>query len=258
MHSSLQSAAFYALPFACEILEGLLLWRLCRNRTFGRYPFLSAFICFDFVRTPLLLLVHHSWQGLFPAVYWTTDVPAQLLHFLILWDVARSLFRPNSTLRRIAWNTLLAAQAFLLPAIIFLCWSQASLVQFPSKSVPSVFEQYSSLAQAVLLLTIAGVARYYRISFGRNMRGLVFSLGPYLLLDSVSFASFQLFGDLRPFLELLPGAAFTAMIAVWLWAFWQFAPSPQVAMARQPDLFSKHQWNSIWQTTLGAVRRRSS
>jgi hypothetical protein len=132
------------------------------------------------------------------------------------------------------------------------------MVAFPSKTVPYMFEQYSSLAQALLLLTVAGVARYYRIPFGRNARGLIFSFGPYLLVDSLSFASDEVFRGFAHHLELLPAASFTVMIGVWVWAFWTFAPSPQVAMAQQPDVYWKRQWNSVWETTLGAVRRRSS
>jgi len=258
MHSALYNVVFYMNPVVCELLEGLLLWRLYHNAAILRYPYLCSFVCYDFLRTPALLLVAHFWHGTFRSFYWYTDVPAQFLHFLILWEAVRVLFPPDSSLRQVGWKALVAAEAIVVPTSIFLCYGQAWLVALPSKTVPYIFEQYSSLAQALLLMAIAGVARYYRIPFGRNARGLIFSLGPYLLIDSLSFASDEVFRTFARHLELLPAASFTAMIAVWLWAFWKFAPSPYAAVAHQPDLYWKHQWNSVWETTLGAARRRSN
>lgn len=258
MHALAYTAFFYAIPVVCELLEAAVLWRLSRRSAPGSYPYIRAYLYYDFARTPLLLIVRHFGRAAFPWFYWFTDVPAQLLHFLILWEVARSLFLPKSSIRRIAWNTLLIVQLVLVPAIVFLCWYQATLVRFPAKSVASVFEQYTGLAQALLLLMIAAVARYYRIVLGRNMRGLIFSLGAYLLVDSLSFAGYQIFGAARPYIQLLPGAIFTAMIAVWLWGFWEFAPPKHMAIADHADLAWKHTWNQMWETTITTVRRRPS
>ncbi|MDE3171082.1 MAG: hypothetical protein KGL75_13140 [Acidobacteriota bacterium] len=152
----------------------------------------------------------------------------------------------------------MAALTIMFPAIVLLCWGQASLITLPVISVASIFEQYSSLAQALLLLTIAAVARYYRIPFGRNMRGLVFSLGPYLLLDSMKFASYQVFGPIRVYVELLPAILFTGMLAAWVWAFWDIAPSPQQATFCQADADWKRQWTHVWKSTLSTLGRGPS
>ncbi len=254
MHSAYRQV-FYGLPLLCEVIEGLLLWRLSRHHAVKHYPYLSAYICYDLVRTPTLLAVAFFGLKDFPSVYGVTNVPAVVLQFFMLWEVARSLFRPNSRIRQIAWKVFLVAQIFLIPAAIFVAWSQASLVRFPARSVAAGFEQYSSLSQALLLLLVAAVARYYGISFGRKMLAVIFSLGPYLLVNSVSFATYQVFGTLRPYLELLPAAAYTGMIAIWLYGFWQYAPSPQQALVHP---VSKQQWNHVWETTLDLVRHKSS
>jgi hypothetical protein len=254
MHPS-YNQVFYGLPLLCELVEGFLLWRLVCQDAFTRYPYLGAYICYDLVRTPSLLAVAYVGLRGFPLVYGITNVPALLLQFCILWEVARSLFRPNSPLRRMAWKGFLVAQTLMVVAVIVVSWSQASLVRFPASSAAAGFEQYSSLSQAVLLFLVAAFARYYGISFGRNMRGLIFSLGPYLLLNSVSFATYQIFGALRRYLELLPATAYTGMIAVWLYSFWQYAPSPEQASLSP---ISKQQWNDLWETTLSLVRHRSS
>lgn len=256
MHVPLRSVVFYILPLLCELLEALLLWRLWRNRAIRRYPYVSGFVCYDFVRTPVLLVAHYL-PTLFIWMYWTTDVPAQLLQFLIVWEAARSLFLPKSTVRRIAWNTLLVATGLGFPAILALCWGQASLVWFPGRSIASTFEQYSSLAQALLLLVIAAVARYYRVPFGRNMRGLIFSFGPYLLADSLSFITYQVFVGLRGYLEFLPAALFMTMMAAWLWAFWEFAPSPQTAISYSRQDIWKELWNHLWDATFATVKDRT-
>jgi len=245
----------YGLPIACESLEGMLLWRLFCNHAIRRYPYLAAYVGYDFARTPILLAVAYLGPRNLPLVYGITDVPALLLQFFIVWEVARAFFRPNSPLRRAAWRVFDAAQSLMIAAVMFFAWSQASFVRFPASLVPAGFEQYASLSQAILLFIVAAVARYYGKSFGRNMRGLIFSLGPYLLLNSVSFATYQIFGALRSFLELLPAAAYTAMIAVWLYAFWLYTPAPEQAGF---DTVSRQQWKHLWETTLNLVRQRSS
>jgi len=256
MHSVLYSIAFSVNPLLCEFLEALLVWRLWRGGAIRRYPCLCGFVCYDLVRTPALLLVHHFWIARFSSAYLATDVSALFWQFLVFCEIVRSLFLPNSALRRVAWNAFLAVEGFAFPAILALVWGQMSFAS-PFKSVPSVFEQYSSLCQALLLLTLAALTRYYRVTLGRNIRGVVFSLGPNLLVNAAALASYQLFRDIDIIraLEMVPAVAFTGMIAAWLWALWEYSPSPQSAVSHQAALFPRRQWTHLWETTMTSIRR---
>ncbi len=249
---------FYDLPMLCELAEGLLLWRLSHQHAIKHYPYLSAYVGYDLVRTPCLLATaHFGWRD-FPLVYGITNVPALFLQFFILWEVARSLFRPNSSIRRVAWRLFMVAQVLIIPSVILLSLSQASLVSFPARCIAAGFEQYLCMSQALLLFLVTFVARYYGISFGKNMRGVIFSLGPYLLVNSACFATYQIFGALRPYLELLPAIAYTGMIVIWVYYLWNYVPSDDMAAFHASHGISKQQWSSLWEMTINFVRYRSS
>lgn len=259
MYSALYSVVFGVNPVLCETLEVLLVWRLWRSGAFRRYPYLCGFVCYDLVRTPTLLLSHHFWAERFSLVYFATDASAQVWQFLVFCEIVRLLFLPDSGLRRIAWNAFLVVEGFALPAIVALICGQMSFAS-SLNSLLSVFEQYASLSQALLLLTLAALTRYYRVPVQRNVRAVVFSLGPDLLINGCAFASYQLFDNITTvhILEVIPAVAFSALMGVWLWAFWEYAP---VAETRTVDFDAariKAQWTGAWQATLSAVKRVQS
>jgi len=246
---------FYMLPGLGISLEGVLLWRLTKLRL-RRYPYLSGFVLYDFFRCFILFAITYLRWKWYTTTYWSTEVISLFLRFLVIWEVARSLFSRNSVLQRVAWKMLIAIEMVLLPVILVLGWSQASLVHYLYKIVSPIFEQYLSLGQALLLLTLAAIARYYGVPFGSNLRGLIFGLGTYLSLCAINFASLQVFRGFFPYWQLLSPMTFVAMIAVWLWAFWEYAPSPGLAsMDETQGAQWKAEWNDLWITTMKALRR---
>ena len=246
---------FYALPGVGVTLEGVLLWRLTKLRL-ERYPYLSGFVFYDFVRCFILFAVSHFQWERYGMTYWSTEIVSVFLRFLVIWEVARSLFSRNSVIQRLAWKMLITMEVVLLPALLALGWSQASLVHYLYKIVSPIFEQYLSLGQALLLLTLAAVARYYGVPLGRNMRGLIFGFGTYLSLCAINFASLQVFRGFLRYWQLLCPVTFVAMIVVWLWAFWEYTPSPELARIDEAQCVQrKAEWNHLWITTMKALKR---
>jgi hypothetical protein len=259
MHSFLYHAVFNFNPPLCEALEALLVWRLWFGKTAHQFPCLCGFICYDMVRTPALLLVHHFWLAEFSSLYMATEVSTQLWQFLVFCEIVRSVFLPHAGLRRIAWNAFLVVEGLALPAVLGLMLGQMSIA-FSGRSVAYVFEQYASLFQALPLLALAALARYYRVPLGRNVRGVVFSLGPNLLINALAFASYQIVHDMKVVhnLELVPAMTFTGMIAAWLWALWQYSPSTRLSASHDAAAFSARQCAQLSQTATGAMRREQN
>src|SRR6266581_530196 len=82
------------------------------------------------------------------------------------------------------------------------------------------------------------------------LRGLCLGFGIYLLARSMNFASLQVFRGFAPYWRLLTPMTFIAMIAVWLWAFWEYAPSSEQASLDE-DQYSqwKTEWQHLWSRT---------
>jgi len=78
----------------------------------------------------------------------------------------------------------------------------------------------------------------------------------YLLVRSVNVASLQVFRGFVPYWRLLTPMTFIGMIVVWLWAFWEYAPSPQQASLDE-DQYSqwKTEWQHLWSRTMALLRR---
>lgn len=247
---------FYALPALGATLEGLLVWRLLKRGLLGRYPYFSGFVCYDLVRTLAGVAAAHFWWDWYAWMYWMTEAISLFLRFLIIWEVVRALFLPKSVLRCLAWKILLSVMAFLLPVLLALSWRQAALIHFHYGMVPPIFEQYLSLAQALLLLTVVAVARYYGLPLGRNVRGLVFGFGLYLSLCAMNFASFQVVHGFLPYGQVLSPVTYVGLIAYWLWAFWEYAPSPDQTTMHYDKARWHEQWNHLWMTTTSLMRRR--
>ena len=252
MHPSL-----YIFPCSAILLESLLLWRLSKHGLASRYPHLTVFVLYRLLGDAILFPINRYKPDWFPVAYWRLETITLTLQFLVNWEFFRGVFPRRSTLHEIAWKMLLTVELAALPAIVWLSWNQTSSAPYSYLYFSPAIEQYFCLAQAVLLLTPASVAMYYRVSLGRNLRGLCLGFGIYLLVRSLNFASLQAFRGFAPYWRLLTPTTFIMMIAAWLWAFWDYAPAPE-----QPTLDDaqhsqwKAEWQHLWRRTM-RLRRRS-
>lgn len=246
----------YIFPCFAILLEGLLLWRFLRYRLFIRYPHLTVFVVFDLLSNVVLFFIHRFRSEWFGEAYWRIASVSLFLRFLVNWEFFRGVFPRRSTLHDIAWKMLLIVELFTLPLVVLVGWQQASSLPYLYLHFSPAVEQYFCLAQAILLLTPAFVAWYYGVSLGRNLLGLCFGFGGYLFVRSVDFASLQVFRGFAPYWRLLTPSTFIAMIAVWLWAFWEYAPSPeQASLEKTQQSQWKTEWERLWNRTISLLRR---
>jgi hypothetical protein len=223
---------FYTLPCSGTLLEALVLWRLSKRRLWCRYPYLTAFVLYTFLRDAILFPINRYRPDEFAEVYWRTETISLFFRFFLNWEFFRSTFPRNSILQDISWKALLTVEAVVLPAILLLSWSQAFSSPYHYLYLSPVFAQYLSLAQAFLLLAPASVAWYYGVPLDRNMRGLGLGFGVFLSVSAINFGSLQFFSGFYPYARFLSPVASVGMIAVWLWAFWNSRALPGLSRTR--------------------------
>jgi hypothetical protein len=245
-------ALLYVFPYSAILLEGLLLWRLIRHGQCIRYPHVTLFVAFDLLSNIVLFLIDRSRPAWFADAYWRIASISLFLRFLVNWEFFRGVFPRRSTLHDIASRIVVTVVLSTLPAIGFLGWKQASSLPYVYLHFSPAVEQYVSLGQAVLLLAAAAIAWYYRIPLGKNLRGLSLGFGIFLLLRVVNFASLQVFRGFGSYWRVLTPMTFIGMVAIWLWAFWQFAPSPE---RWSMDEISHTQWKTEWQQLWVRIRK---
>ncbi len=246
----------YAFPCSAVVLFCLLIWRLAKRRLWFYYPYVSIFIVYRFLADVALFPIVRYRPDWFAAAYWRLETITLAMQFLINWEFFRGLFSQPSTTRRLARRLLLTVELGILPAILVLSWSQASLFQDLHLPLSPVVEQYLCLVQASLLLIPAAVAWYYRIPLGRNLRGLSLGFGVYLLVRAVNFASLQAFHGFALYWRMLTPMTFIIMIAVWLWAFWEYAGTPtEVSLDEAVHSPWKMEWQFLWSRAMARLRR---
>lgn len=248
--------SLYTLPCSAVFLECLLVWRLLKHRLWSFYPHVTLFVIYNLLADVILFPIIWYKPDWFAVTYWRLETVTLSLQFLVNWAFFRRVFPRRSTLHDIAWKVLLTVELGALPAILVLSWRQALSLHHLYLHLPPVVEQYCCLAQAILLLTPAAVARYYRLPLGRNLRGLCLGFGIYLLVRSVNFASLQAFREFIPYWRLLTPMTFITMMAIWLWAFWEYAPSPEHEGIDETQ-YSPWitEWQHLWDKTMTLLRR---
>ena len=220
-----------------------------------RYPYVVLFVAYDLFGNLVLFPISRFKADWFATAYWQIAWISLFLRFLINWEFFRGIFGRQSTLYEVGYKALIVVELIGLPAIVLLGWSQSSAVRYIYLPLSPVVEQYFSLAQALLLLTPAAVARYYGLALGRNVRGLGFGFGLYALVRAMNFASLQAFRGFVPYWRFLVPASLIAMMVIWLWGFWECAPSPELrALDEEQSYQWKIEWRRLWVKTTGLLR----
>jgi len=192
--------------------------------------------------------------GSFRDLFWQSESIIMALRFLVIWEVYRHTFPKG-----IAWTGsaskgfLIAGAGFLImPIVIF--WSFESYNT--SFSFYLALERGFGYAQAVLVLAILFAARYCGIELGRNLWGIAVAFGTQLSISTANDAMIDLRHSYLPYWQILSPVAFIAMLSVWIWAVWVYAPNPPIAMVTTADQIPElGLWEENWNRTISTVRR---
>ena len=236
----------YVIFFVGVSLEILILWRGRVARLWSAYPlFYLYFICI-FLRTIVLFVLVQLRVPGYAVTYWISDAIAVLLRFFVIWEVFRQTFARSLPLRRGAGRVLMMlgiAMALVMagkrPGLFFPDW-----------------ERKWGLTQAVLLMATLCLARFYRLSLGRNISGMALGLGTYLSVVVVNFSAFELDQSFFPYWRLISPLSFNGMLGVWTWALWTYAPNPRPVVAAVEDSeYGLAHWAHAWSQLRTALRR---
>lgn len=238
----------YLIVILGLLLELLILGRGLKLRLWAHYPFFYAYMGYLLAFGVTLFVIIHFYFSSYTMVYWWGDIIASLLCFLVTWEVFRHVFPSGTAVHRIASNILV---------IVLLGFAGFALVSINSAAVYfSDLERRVALPQVLFLASTLILARYYRIPLGRNTWGMALGLGAHLSMLIINLATlglvdsfFSLWRYIRPF-----GAI--AVLSVWTWALWSYAPNPKLAPDRIQGLKRLLvDWQNGWNQMRAALRK---
>ena len=153
------------------------------------------------------------------------------LRFLVIWEVFRQTFPKTSPLHRMVSRQATLGTFALISVSTGMLWAVQTYSK--SHSVYLAMERSFGFVQAVLILAVLTLARYYHLPVGRNIWGIAVAFG------HVQFSVHSDFRSRRyhalfffPYWYFLSPFSFVAMLGMWTWAVWVYAPN-QVAAANE-------------------------
>jgi hypothetical protein len=233
----------YLTIYSGLTLELLLLWRVRKARLFEHYLFFSAYFLYVFLRSFVLFFLFALHSRAFATIYWPSNLIGAVLWFAVVWEVFRKTFPRDFRLRRIATEIFLVVLLFL--ALVFYL-SGPQLVGHPV----SDFMRKIALSEVVLLLTILALARYYRVSLGRNIWGMAVGLLALVSSYVADFAAIDISPAFQPIWRMLIPLGFILMLLIWIATLWSYYPNPKPVASDAP---AHEQARSFWEKRWAAI-----
>lgn len=240
------------------MLEVTIFWRLAKGRLWRNYPLFSSYIAYVFAQSSVGFLALRYAPSFYPMSYWLTGIVNILLRFLLIWEVFNLTFPKNSPLRRIVSRQAAVELLALLTVSTALLWAIQTYGR--SHSVYLATERSFGFVQAILILAVLTLVRYYHLQLGRNLWGIAVGFGLYCSLSTVGSAALELaHWTLFPYWYLLSPLSFVAMLGIWTWAVWTHAPNPgwgaEGIIDPTGDLGA---WTESWGRAVSTVRKVSN
>jgi len=229
-------------------LHALLLWRCLKERHWNHYPFFFSYLAYTFLLTLVLVALREIGHPAYTLIFWDSMLGAVLLRFCVAWEVYRNIFSPESAVREIAGRALVAVMV-IIAAAFYLFSSQ------PGGFFPDL-ERKAGLAVVAWLAVLLPVARYYGVPISLNIWGMAVGMGLFTSVSIANFATFDTIPSFLPYWRLVSPFSFLAMMLIWTWTLWSYAPEPQ------PGRFNKlllqaalAKWKQSWNHLGLSIRR---
>jgi hypothetical protein len=246
---------------AGPILELCALLLLLRKSLWRKYPFFSAYVFWLLTANSAILLTDLWFRSVYSTVYWFVDSSDIILRLLVVWEVFRQTFPKNSGLSRSFSKGLgIIALGLLVVACGtfwgYLNYGLPSLV-YPAQSRLASWRPHLALdrsfgfVQALMILGILVVARYYGVRCGRNVRGIALAFGAWASISTADNAMIDLANSFVPLFYYLRPLSFVIMLVVWIWALWVYEPNPPIKESEAVEL---DRWTEDWNRTISTAR----
>jgi hypothetical protein len=209
--------------WACILLESLILLRGWRERTLAKYPFFYLYMASLFLSDGPLYVVYRLNPAIYPQWNWAAGFLNIVLGCGILLEVFRHVLAPYPGAEKLARTAGLAIFGVVFcSATIYLLMSPGT---FGSRMVHTHLERNFLGIQALFLGSLVAVIRYYGISMGKNLRGMVLGYG---LCVGTTLMSLAIRYHSRSFTDawiVIQPASYLLSILIWAVALWRYEPN---------------------------------
>jgi hypothetical protein len=233
----------YLTIYSGLALELVLLWRVLKVRLFQHYTYFFAYFLYVFLRSFVLFFLFALHSEAYVNAFWPTELIGAALRFAVVWEVFRQTFPRDFRLRRVAAGIFVGV-LLLLALVCYLSGPQ------PGGHPVFDFMRKVGLSVAVSLLTILALARYYRVSLGRNIWGMAVGLLALSSTYIADFAAIEISPAFQPIWRQAGAIAFILMLLIWVVTLWAYYPNPKPIASDAP---AHEEARSIWEKRWAAI-----
>jgi len=213
------------LSLAGIILELGILWRALRAKLLPRFPLFYAYIFWVL----LLDISSYGVYGLGPSVYrnwyWGTQILTLLVGYGVILEIVHKSFKNFAGAERAAVFMVIAVFALVFAYVIFRSFT---IPHWTPAATYYELERDLRTVQAVVLAGVLAVVFGYRISIGRNLKGVILGYGLYLASSVISSELRSYAGSsFHAAWRLIQPYTFLISLCVWLIAMWAYQEIPE-------------------------------
>lgn len=203
-------------------LEFVILVRGLQTRMVAKYPYFYAYVfCVFGVSTGLYIGLRLS-HGFYNRWYWPTQFATLIIGCGVILEILQQALESYAGAQRFL-RTLCLAIVVVASIYVVVKIMSGSLSNFEDSAA---VERDLRTVQAIFLAIVLAVVFYYRVSFGRNVKGFVIGFGTYVGISMMALAIFAVFGQrFQKTWGFLQSGAYLFALSVWTVTLWSYAPN---------------------------------
>jgi hypothetical protein len=208
------------------VLEAAVLFRGWKARLVERYSLFYAYLAWVLLNQGLGFWCYKQAPGFYQNLYWETLLITVAASYGVCYQIFKNALRHSPGVARGAQKLLRVV--FVVAAT----YAASDLLHGGFRSVPRVaadLGHYLSYIEAALLLVMLWLFGRYRISFGRNLLGLIAGYSLWVAVDVMILALLYLPGNGASIgLRRLAPMAYLVALIIWCVTLWSSEPEPEL------------------------------
>lgn len=206
------------------ILELALVSRALQQGLFLRYPTFFSYLGWvalvDCIRNYTYVINYSSYDSL----YWPSQFISLIVGYGVILEILHLTLARYPGAASIARNIVIFTFAAIFAYVGFRALTSP---QWSPASTNAELERDLRAAQLLVLGGILGVVAYFRIPFGKNLKGIIAGYGLFLGSSVITLALRSYAGSSfdRIWLFIQPSIFLTCLL-IWTWTTWSYHPNP--------------------------------
>lgn len=231
---------------AAVLLLALLLLLAVRGKFLAKYPIFYSYLSLLLGISLLGMHVYISQPEEYLIFYWNTQFVSVAASFCVIWELYTQVLKHYPGTGKIAR----AVNSFFFLAVLGEALLRA--IMDPMDLVRSVaaLERNLRAVEALLLLVLLALVRYYLIPLGRNVQGVILGYGFSLATSTALLALYSYLGtSFQVWWQYLQQVCALATLGIFTATLWSYHPNPEpeaeIGLERDYAMFAEQTARAI-------------